>query len=72
MNFTSEEESMQSITNPKENAWEEMKEPITSRHGGAYWRETCWRKLWRSSTSGIIKTSHCLRSPPTQEYFFIP
>ena len=26
---------MQSITNTKENAWEEMKEPITSRHGRA-------------------------------------
>ena len=35
MNFTSEEESMQSITITKENAWEEMKEPRTSRHGRA-------------------------------------
>lgn len=35
MNFTSEEESMQYITITKENAWEEMKEPITSRRGRA-------------------------------------
>ena len=66
---TSEKEPMHSIASTKDNTWEEMTEPTTSRHGEV--GGDLLKEVLEILVLGTIKTSDPLTTSPTQECSFV-